>query len=97
MTAHAAAAVQHLPPRPAESLDEWASTINRLAARAGGARKGSDSAGRRGAGQNGMKGGGGLLLTGGDFFPGAGQPQALSGEAYGCRMAPEVAETLVAD
>lgn len=97
MTAHAAAAVQHLPPRPAESLGEWASTINRLAARAGGARKGSDSAGRRGAGQNGMKGGGGLLLTGGDFFPGAGQPQALSGEAYGCRMAPEVAETLVAD
>ena len=97
MTALAAAAVQHLPLRPAGSLVEWASAINGLAARAGSASKDSDPAVRGGAGQNGRKGGGGPLLTGGDLFPVAGQPRAPGGEAYGCRMAPEVAEHLVAD
>ena len=94
MTALAAAAVQHLPPRPAGSLVEWASAINELAVRAGSARKGSKPAGRGATGRNGS---GGLLLTGGDQFPGTGQPHVPGGEAYGCRMAPEVAEHLVAD
>ena len=94
MTALAAAAVQHLPPRPAGSLVEWASAINGLAVRAGSVRKGAEPAGRGAAGRN---GGGGPLLTGGDLFPGAGQPYVPGGEAYGCRMAPEVAEHLVAD
>jgi putative toxin-antitoxin system antitoxin component (TIGR02293 family) len=97
MTAHAATAVQHLPPRPARSLVEWTSAINGLAARAGSASKGSDLAVRGGTGQNGRKGGGGPLLTGGDLFPVAGQPRSPGGDAYGCRMAPEVAEHLVAD
>ena len=97
MTAHAAVAVQHLPPRPAGSLVEWANAINGLAARAGSARKGSDPAGRGGAGPNGKKGSYGLLLTGGDLFPGAGQPLAPGVDAYGCRMASDVAERLVAD
>ena len=94
MTALAAAAVQHLPPRPAGSLVEWASAINELAVRAGSVRKGSEPAGRGATGRNGS---GGLLLTGGDQFPGTGQPHVPGGEAYGCRMAPEVAEHLVAD
>ena len=94
MTALAAAAVQHLPPRPAGSLVEWASAINGLAVRAGSARKGFEPAGRGATGRNGS---GGLLLTAGDQFPGTGQPHVPSGEAYGCRMAPEVAEHLVAD
>jgi hypothetical protein len=70
MTALAATAVQDLPPRPAGSLVEWANAINGLAARAGSARKGSEPAGRGAAGRNGS---GGLLLTGGDLFPGTGQ------------------------
>ena len=94
MTALAAAAVQHLPPRPAGSLVEWASAINGLAVRARCARKGSEPAGR---GATGRKGSGGLLLTSGDLFPGTGQAQVPGGEAYGCRMAPDVAEHLVAD
>ncbi len=94
MTALAAAAAQHLPPRPAGSLVEWASAINGLAAKAGGARKGSDPAGR---GATGRDGSGGLLLTGGELFPSAGQPSVPGGDAYACRMAPEVAEHLVAD
>ena len=94
MTALAAAAVQHLPPRPAGSLVEWASAINGLAVRTGSARKGSEPAGRGATGRNGS---GGLLLMGGDPFPGTGQPQVPGGEAYGCRMASEVAEHLVAD
>jgi putative toxin-antitoxin system antitoxin component (TIGR02293 family) len=94
MTALAATAVQDLPPRPAGSLVEWANAVNGLAVRAGSARKGSEPAGRGAAGRNGS---GGLLLTGGDQFPGTGQPQVPGGEAYGCRMAPEVAEHLVAD
>ena len=94
MTALATAAVQHLPPRPAGSLVEWASAINGLAARAGSARKGSDPAGRGGAGPNGS---GGLLLTGGDLSPSAGQPRVPGGDAYGCRMAPDVAEHLAID
>lgn len=94
MTALAAAAVQHLPPRPAGSLVEWASAINGLAVRAGSARKGSEPAGRGATGRNGS---GGPLLTGGDLFPGAGQPHVPGGETYGCRMAHEVAEHLVAD
>jgi putative toxin-antitoxin system antitoxin component (TIGR02293 family) len=88
MTAHAAAAVQHLAPRPAGSLVEWARAINGLAARAGSARNGSDPAGHGGAG---------LLLMGSDFFPAASQSRAPGGEAYGCRMAPDVAEHMVAD
>ena len=94
MTALAAAAVQHLPPRPAGSLVEWASAINGLAVRTGSARKGAEPAGRGATGRNGS---GGLLLMGGDPFPGTGQPQVPGGEAYGCRMASEVAEHLVAD
>lgn len=99
MTAHAAAAVQHLPPRPAGSLVEWARAINGLAvnglaARAGGTRKGSEPARRGATGRNGSAG---LLLTGGDRFPGTGQPHVPGGEVYGYRMAPEVAEHLVAD
>jgi putative toxin-antitoxin system antitoxin component (TIGR02293 family) len=93
MTELAAAAVQHLPPRPAGSLVEWASAINGLAVRAGCARKVSEPAGRA----TGRNGSGGLLLTGGDLFPGIGQPQVPGGQAYGCRMAPDVAEHLVAD
>ena len=94
MTALAAAAVQHLPTRPAESLVEWASAINGLAARAGSARKGSYPAGRRGARPDVSRG---LLLTDGDLFPSAAQPRVPGGEASGCRMAPEVAEQLVAE
>jgi putative toxin-antitoxin system antitoxin component (TIGR02293 family) len=94
MTAFAAAAVEQLPPRPAGSLVEWASAINGLAAKAGRVRQGAGPAGRGGAGRN---GGGGLLLTGGDLFPSAGQPRIPAADAYGCRMAPEVAEQLVAD
>ena len=94
MTALAAAVVQHLPPRPAGSLVEWASAINGLAVRTGSARKGSEPAGRRASGRNGS---GGLLLMGGDPFPGAGQSHVPGGEAYGYRMASEVAEHLVAD
>ena len=93
MTALSAAAVQHLPPRPAGSLVEWASAINGLAVRAGCARKVSEPAGRA----TGRNGSGGLLLTGGDLFPSIGQPQVPGGQAYGCRMAPDVAEHLVAD
>ena len=94
MTALAAAAVQHLPPRPAGSLVEWASAINGLAVRTWSACKGSEPAGRGATRRNGS---GGLLLMGGDQFPGTGQPQVPGGEAYGCRMASEVAEHLVAD
>lgn len=94
MTALAAAAARHQPPRPAGSLVEWASAINGLAARAGSARKGAEPARRGGARPN---GGRGLLLTGGDLLPRAGQPSVPGGDAYGCRMAPEVAEHLVAD
>lgn len=93
MTALAAAAVQPLPPRPAGSLVEWASAINGLAVRAGCARKVSEPAGRA----TGRNGSGGLLLTGGDLFPGIGQPQVPGDQAYGCRMAPDVAEHLVAE
>lgn len=63
MTALAAAALQHPPPRPAASLVEWASAINRLAARVGSARKSSIVA-RRGAVRS--TGAGTLLLTGGE-------------------------------
>jgi putative toxin-antitoxin system antitoxin component (TIGR02293 family) len=94
MTAVAATAVQQLPPRPAGSLVEWASAINGLAARAGTSRKGTDQAGRGGARPDAS---GGLLLTGGDLFASAGQPQVPVGDASGCRMAPEVAEYLVAE
>ena len=94
MTALAAAAAQHPPPRPAGSLVEWASAINRLAARAVSARKGSSPAKRGGAEPNGT---GALLLTGGELVLGAGQSRVPGGDAYGCRMAPEVAEHLVAD
>ncbi len=94
MTALAAAAARHQPPRPAGSLVEWASAINGLAARAGSARNGSGPAGHRGARPN---GGHGLLLTGGDLSPRGGQPRVPGGDAYGCRMAAEVAEHLVAD
>ena len=94
MTALTAAAVQHLPPRPAGSLVEWASAINGLAARTGSARTGSESAGRGATGRNGS---GGLLLMGGDPFLGTGQPHVPGSEAYGWRMASEAAEHLVAD
>ena len=89
-----AAAVQRLPPRPAGSLVEWASAINGLTARAGSVRKGSDPAGGGGARPNVSRG---LLLTGGDLLLSAGQPRVPGGDASGCRMAPEVAEHLVAD
>jgi putative toxin-antitoxin system antitoxin component (TIGR02293 family) len=94
MTALAATAAQHLPPRPAGSLVEWASAINGLAAKAESARKVPSPGRRGGADPNGT---GRLLLTGGDLIPGSGQPRVLGGDAFGCRMAPEVAEHLVAD
>ncbi len=93
MTALAAPAVQQLAPRPAGSLVEWAGAINGLVARAGRAREGTDLAARGGVDENHC---GELLLTGGDPFPSAGLPRLPGGDAYGCRMAPEVAEHLVA-
>ena len=94
MTALAVARVQHPPPRPAASLVEWASAINGLAARAGRARKGSSPARRGGAESTGA---GRLLLTSGELDAGAGQRRIPGGAAFGFRMAPEVAEYLVAD
>ena len=92
MTALAAAAVRHLPPRPAASLVEWASAINGLVARAGSARKGSSPARRGGAGPTSA---GRLLLTGGELAAGANPHRPPGGEVLGYRMAPEVAEHLV--
>lgn len=89
MTALAAATRQHLPPRPAASLVEWASAINGLAARAGRARKGSSPARRAGAGR--------LLLTSGELDAGAIPRRTPGSSALGYRMAPEVAEHLAID
>lgn len=94
MTAHAAATVQSLPPQPAASLIEWASAINRLAAKAGSARKGSRPA-RCGNAE--AAGAGRLLLTGGDLMGGAVRHRTPGSEALGYRMAPEVAEHLAID
>jgi putative toxin-antitoxin system antitoxin component (TIGR02293 family) len=94
MTAHAAATVQSLPPRPAASLIEWASAINRLAAKAGSARKGSRPA-RGGTAE--PAGAGRLLLTVGDLMGRAVRQRTPGSEALGYRMAPEVAEQLAID
>lgn len=94
MTALAAATVRHLPPQPAASLVEWAGAINGVAARAGSARKES-SPGRRGGAK--PTHAGRLLLTSGERVAGASQRRNSGGEAFGYRMAPEVAEHLVAD
>lgn len=94
MTALAAATVQHLPPRPAKSLVEWARAINGLAARAGPARKGSDTA-MHGSAERARAGR--LLLTSGELDA-RGTPHRTPGSAVtGYRMAPEVAENLAID
>jgi putative toxin-antitoxin system antitoxin component (TIGR02293 family) len=92
MTAPAAAAVQHLPARPAASLVEWTSVINGLAARAGSVRKGSGTARRAAAEPTGSRS---LLLTSVEPVAGANPHRTPGSEALGCRMAPEVAEQLV--
>ena len=94
MTASAAATVQHLPPRPAASLVEWASAINGLAARAGTARKGFSPATRGGAERAGA---GRLLLSSGELDAGGVTHRTPGSEPLGYRMAPEVAEHLAID
>jgi putative toxin-antitoxin system antitoxin component (TIGR02293 family) len=92
MATFAAPTVQHLPPRPAASLVEWASVINGHAARAASARKGSSPATRGGAESTGS---GGLLLTGSGPVEGASPRQLAGSEVSGYRMAPEIAERWV--
>ena len=92
MTALAAATVRHLPTRTAASLVEWASLVNGLAAGAGSTRKGSRQA-RRGRADPASAGV--LLVTSGELVAGATSHRVPGSEAFGCRMAPEVAERLV--
>lgn len=94
MTALAAATFQASPPRPATSLVEWASAINGLAARAGRASNVAKPA-RRGTAER--AGSGRILLTGGEPDAGAVPRLTPGSEAFGYRMAPDVAEHLAID
>ncbi len=94
MTARTVAVVQQQPPRPAGSLVEWTRAINRLVAGSGSARMRRGAGGRGGARPIANRG---LLLTGGDLMPSAGQARDPCADADECRMAPDVAESLVAE
>ena len=94
MTARVAATIEAQAQRPAASLVEWASAINRLAAGRGGMRKGRIKAARGSADPART---GALLLTNGDRIAGDTQHGSGSDRTFGYRMAPEVAEHMVVD
>ena len=94
MTVRARPNIEGQPQRPAASLVEWASVINRLVAGTGRAHKGNVKASRSRAGpaQTGE-----LLMTNGDRVAGDQQHDTGGSGTFGYRMAPEVAEHLVVD
>lgn len=94
MTARVASTIEVQAQRPAASLVEWASAINRLVARTGRTHKGSIKATRRSADPAGA---GELLLTSGDRVAGDAPHGTRRSGTFGYRMVSEVAEHLVVD